>query len=245
LHFDDPVVGTRKVETLPIKQRRWKRGKSLCAYCGVEVATDGDHVVPKNLTTQEARQQTRNMLTVPACRDCNGNKGVYDEALQHYLLIDVDASSQPEASQIFDTKMEKAVLTNRVKLLDRFYEGQTVAEVTPNGIWLQDHFAVPIDFEPVRRALVYLVRGLHYLVFDEIKPEDEVAANIIERGSRLERADGFFALGIDGWHTQGDVFTVAWVSRAATHVYWMFDFYDRVLCIGRSAKTVPAPRPLQ
>ncbi len=227
---------------MPIKPRRWRRGRSLCAYCGVNVCTDGDHVVPDCLYTDEARRDIKNLLTVPACRDCNADKGTFDGPLQHYLLADVDASTHPQARQVFEAKMVEAISTNRVRLLDRFYEGEVVPEITANGLWVRDLYSVPFDFEPVRYALVYLVRGLHYLVFGETKLEVEASANVIERGKREELTEQFFSLGIDGWHSQGDVFTVAWIG-GATHVYWLFDFFDRVLCLGRSAKCQPLYGP--
>lgn len=227
---------------MSIKPHRWKRGKSLCAYCEVNLATDGDHVVPDCLYTDNSRRAIKNLLTVPACRDCNADKGWFDGPLQHYLLADVDASMHPQARHVFEAKMVEAVSTNRVRLLDRFYEGQVVPEITANGLWVRDLYSIPLDFEPVRKALVYLVRGLHYLVFGETKREDEVSANLVERGQRGELASQFFSLGIDGWHNQGDVFTVAWIG-GATHVYWLFDFFDRVLCLGRSVKTTPPYGP--
>ena len=228
---------------MAIKPRRWSRGKSLCAYCGVNVSSDGDHVVPDCLYTDEERRAIKNLLTVPACRDCNAEKGTFDGPLQHYLLADVDASEHPQAKQIFEGKMVTAISTNRVRLLDRFDERQLVPEVTANGLRLRDLYSIPVDFDPVRRALVCLIRGLHYLVLGETKGEDEASANVVERGKRGECFEQFVSLGIDDWHAQGDAFTVAWVSRGATHVDWQFDFFDRVLCIGRSAKSYPLHGP--
>lgn len=180
---------------------------------------------------------------MPACRSCNEAKGQFDGPLQHYVLIDVHASMHPEAQHLFDTKLAKAVSTNRVRLLDRYHEGRSVSEITANGLWVRENYEVPIDFEPIRQALIYLVRGLHYAVFGEVKQPDEVGANIVSRGERRGFADSFIQLGIDGFHTQGNVLSVAWMSRAATNVYWMFDFFDRILCMGRSAKTNPLYGP--
>ena len=227
---------------MAIKPRRWRRGRDLCAYCGVNVSTDGDHVVPDCLYTDEERRAITNVLTVPACRDCNADKGTFDAPSQHYLLADVEASEHPQAKQLFDAKMVKALATHRAVLLDRFHEGRMVSEITASGLWVRSLNRVPIDPEPVGTALVYIVRGLHYLVFGETKQEDEVRAAVIERGNREEVATQFFSLPIHDWHSQGDVFTVAWVEGAA-HVYWMFDFFNRVYCYGRSAKDHPLHGP--
>jgi len=70
------------------------------------VCTDGDYVVPDCLYTEEARKAVKNLLTVPACRDCNEEKGRFDGPLQHYLLADVDSGMHPEAQQLF-AKMEE------------------------------------------------------------------------------------------------------------------------------------------
>lgn len=144
---------------MAIKPIRWRRGRTLCAYCGVNVCTEGDHVVPDCLYTDESRQATKNLLTVPACDACNRDKGTFDGPLQHYLLADVDASEHPQAQRLFEAKMRAAVSINRVRLLDRFYEGQMVPEITGEGFWLRNLYAAPFDFEPARKALVYQVRA--------------------------------------------------------------------------------------
>ena len=152
---------------MAIKPRRWRRGRDLCAYCVVTVSTDGDHVVPGCLYTDEARRAINNLLTVPACRDCNADKGTFDAPLQHYLLADVDASEHPQAEQVLHSKMVDALSSNRVRLLDRLNERRVIPEITASGLWVRNLYEVPIDPEPVRRALVYILRGLHYLVIGE------------------------------------------------------------------------------
>ena len=227
---------------MPIAPCRWARGKSSCAYCGVAIATDGDHVVADCLYTNGARKRLKNVLTVPACHSCNELKGTFDASLQHYLLIDVDASRHPEAQQLFDSKLITAIATDRVRLVDRFHEGQTVSEFTLSGILIGDSFGIPIDSVPVRVALNYIVKGLHYAVFGEVKQTNEVATVIVEREERNRVAKGFFEMGIEGHHLQGDVFTVAWVI-GSSNVYWLFDFYSKVLCLGRSARSSPLYGP--
>jgi len=228
---------------MAIKPMKWSRGKSLCTYCGVHVATTGDHVVPDCLYTEEERRAIPNLMTVPACADCNVDKSRYDAPLQHYLLVHVDRSNHPQAQQVFGTSMQTAVITNRVRLLDRFYEGAVVPEFTPNGIYLGDNYAIPIDFEPVRRGLVYLVRGLHSSVLGEVKRDDEVGVKVIERDQREAFTASFIKLGLEDWHPQGDQFAAAWVSWGATHVYWLVEFFKAVQFLGRSAKTHPLYGP--
>ncbi len=225
-----------------IKPSRWRRGKSLCAYCGDNVCTDGDHVVPGCLYTPEERQTITNMLTVPSCRGCNARKSAFDSPLQHYLLMDVDASEHPTARQIFETKVVRAVSNNQAKLLDGFLQGQTVPEYSVNGLWTRDLYMFVIDSEPVTNALLYQLRGLHFLVFGETKRFEDVNVKIIERSRRLEVANQFCSIALTSWHSQGDVCTVAWIEVSA-HVYWLFDFYDRVLCLGRSVKSLPLCGP--
>jgi hypothetical protein len=182
------------------------------------------------------------MLTVPACSDCNGGKSTFDAPLQHYLLSDVDASEHPQARQLLFTKMRTAVSTHRAPLLDRFKEGTIIPEITPNRIWVRNPYQIPIDFQPVETGLVYLLRGLHYAVFGETKQPDEIGVDVIRREHREQAAEHFFSLGVGDWHSQGDVFAVAW-ANGSTHVYWMIEFFGAVLFMGRSAKTFPLYGP--
>lgn len=211
----------------------WSRGKSLCAYCGVALCTTGDHVIPKTLYTAEAHRE-RESLTVPACQACNADKSRFDNYLRDYLLINVTSSEHPIAKAIFNTKMEKAITTGRVRLLDRFDEGRLVPAFSEHGVHM--NYAIPANPKPVGRALNYLVRGLHYAAFDQTRSELDVRAYILDKSNVREDVLRFASRGVTGSFSQGEPFQAFWFSGGAHWIRWLLILYGTVGCTALSRK---------
>jgi len=76
---------------------RRKPPKGLCVYCGVNPATTRDYVIPECLFVPPLPS---NMVTVPACADCNTTKKAQDDPyLRDMLVYDSDSSAMwPRAS---------------------------------------------------------------------------------------------------------------------------------------------------
>jgi len=63
---------------------RRKSPKGLCVYCGVNPATTRDHVIPECLFVPPLPS---NMVTVPACADCNTTKKSQDDPYLRDMLV--------------------------------------------------------------------------------------------------------------------------------------------------------------
>jgi hypothetical protein len=58
------------------------RATQMCAICGVRLATTRDHVPPKAILV---RPFPKNLITVPACVECNNGSAPMDSDFRVYL----------------------------------------------------------------------------------------------------------------------------------------------------------------
>lgn len=59
--------------------------KKLCAYCGVNVATEREHVFARSMFPKDKRQ---NLVIVPTCSECNDN---YQKDEEYFRLMNASA----------------------------------------------------------------------------------------------------------------------------------------------------------
>lgn len=220
---------------MSLKTGRWKLGRVRCAYCGVELASTRDHPIPVNLYPLEERTKVQ-MLKVPSCQGCNGTKSQFDNFLRDYLTIDLDSSQHDLAQQLQVTKTVVAAASNQVRLLDSFYDGRTVPAFTRDGAFDGLAYEIPIDPEPVRNAVEWVVRGLHWAVFDETIQPADVRVSFVDRYKRQDAIVRMAVLGWSGHYTQGEPFTGAWIMGGAGKVYWALVFFDSVLFLATTQR---------
>jgi hypothetical protein len=129
-----------------------------CAYCD-RPATTRDHVPPQGLFTPPLPD---NLITVPACGDCNHGASGDDLVFRNELSI--MAGSFGESSKAAERlprslrriRRNKAILTRMVssaKLVERYSTG---------GIYLGYGYAVPVSPGVQERVIRRIVRGLHW-----------------------------------------------------------------------------------
>lgn len=71
-----------------------KRNGNLCVYCG-NAATTRDHVPPKGIFLEP---RPHNLITVPACNECNGGFSEDDEKFRNYVSFAVSADNKFSAT---------------------------------------------------------------------------------------------------------------------------------------------------
>ena len=94
------------------KRRRGKSGD--CTYCQRRVADTRDHVVPRALFTPPL---PKNLVTVPACNECNQRKGEDDDYLRDYLATDFAGSGSSIADTLLRGKIRRSVARNQSELI--------------------------------------------------------------------------------------------------------------------------------
>jgi hypothetical protein len=132
--------------------------QELCAYCG-NPATTRDHVPPQSLFNPPL---PNNLITVPACDQCNNGVSDDDEVFRNELSFMAGSFGEsPKAAQRLQPTMRgirrnKAMLTRMVK------SAQRVERYTQSGLYLGHGFAVPLMPGVQQRVITRIVRGLYW-----------------------------------------------------------------------------------
>jgi hypothetical protein len=132
----------------------------VCIYCGQLKEVTKDHVIPKCLFTQP---YPLNLVTVPACDNCNREKSLNDDYLRDYLVTDNYVSQSPTAQEIFIQKtlssqrQGSSVIAREVVSKARFEP-----LYTKGGIYIGDFPSLQIDGKRIETIFKTFVKGLYY-----------------------------------------------------------------------------------
>src|SRR5579875_1495964 len=151
-----------------------RRPKGLCVYCGVRRATTRDHVIPQCLFVPPL---PTNMVTVPACDECNTTKKAQDDPyLRDMLVFDNDCQHHPVVQKLFDGKAMRAARTNRSVVARTAMTSAALHGMRPRhsigGLYLGHYYLVDLDAERVDRILSTIVKGLYYRILRQRLPDD-------------------------------------------------------------------------
>jgi len=211
----------------------------LCVYCGEKEATTMDHVAPKCLFGDP---KPPNLITVPACADCNNRKSQDDTLLRDALAVDID-NKHPIAKHLLDTKVKRAVQRNRseiARLIAKASEAQPRFDY--EGKSLGDAHRVDLASGTMDRILSRMVRGLYCSETGEILRKDHEFVV-------LRQPTGMFSqlyerMGNPPTGKLGSVFGFAWVRvNDPLKMIWLLWFYDSVVYSVMSRVIQPSTVP--
>ena len=83
---------------------------NICAYCG-KPADTVDHVIPKGLYPESIRSNSPQLLTVPACRECNESFSDDEEHFRNVITVMGEASGA--VKELFNDKVHKSFVTGK------------------------------------------------------------------------------------------------------------------------------------
>jgi hypothetical protein len=210
-----------------------------CVYCGQIGSCTRDHVIPKALFPGPLPS---NMLTVPACFDCNQRKGELDTYLRDVVTADLSSYGNPAARAVLEGQVRRSVRSNR-SLLWRGAAARTrwVEVHTPGGIYLGNVPAMPLDGGRLNRALIMVTKGLFAECFHQRLPADcdfdigRVDLPLVaQQWDRLMQpgALGPFAIGKEVF-----VFAAFVSSNEPLIAHWLLGFYTSVFFIVTTKST--------
>lgn len=147
-----------------------------CLYCDKNEATTKDHVPPKGLFPDP---KPSDLLTVPACLECNQGYMQDDE----YFQISMSAQAayrEPNATTIWREKVVPGlnrdpliVRPNRRPLRTKILKGMVRASITtPAGIKTGEVLAIPFDIARTERVVKRIVQGLLWALYNRRLPPD-------------------------------------------------------------------------
>jgi len=150
------------------KKVQFRAPPKKCVYCGGTADTTRDHVPPRSLFLEPLPKQ---LITVPACSDCNGGFGELDTAFQEWLGFSLGVATS-DRSRYWTEKLLPNVQNNqrrRREIVDRL---QAIKVTDPIRQAPVEMYALPLEADIQERMIVRLVRGLWFKEFHEILPAD-------------------------------------------------------------------------
>ncbi|MGH7072849.1 MAG: HNH endonuclease [Stellaceae bacterium] len=163
----------------------------ICAYCG-EPACTVDHVPPRCLFTPPLPS---NLITIPACKNCNNGASDDDEVFRNELSI--MAGSFRESANAAERLQPSLRSMRRNKATRKRVVGaRPVERYSAGGIYLGYGYAVPMTPDAHNRVLTRIVRGLYWhhfearlgkdacielVLIDKTKPNWEGALSVLKR----------------------------------------------------------------
>ncbi len=203
--------------------------KALCAYCGVS-ANDRDHVPPKCLFPEP---RPRDLITVPACRSCNGGRSAEDEWFKTLLVIRADVQGHSAAQQllpsVFRSWKRPQAHSITQSLVSTLHD---VAIRSPSGLHLCTAPAYLVDTGRLVAYLERLDRGLFFHETSTRLPDKaKVTASASFEFAEALRQEAVSML--DGRTIRscgGGIFQYVWnhVPDDATTSVWILEFYEHV-----------------
>lgn len=131
-----------------------------CVYCGQKASLTSDHIPPKNLFP---KPRPSNLITVPACHNCNQSASKDDEYLRLMLVMREDVFEQPAAADIWKKtfkglkRPESLTFTkNILKSISR------KPAYTDSGIFNGNKASYNVDFSRLDAVVERIIRGLFY-----------------------------------------------------------------------------------
>jgi hypothetical protein len=145
-----------------------KRKRGICTYCGKEKKLTRDHVFPKSLFIKSDPE----MLTVPACNDCNQVKSRGDSDLEIFANLDINGSSHADNLQHIERIIQRGQSTVDW-LLKTVNSSREMTVQTDAGIIVGKSIKIEnYNFDRILEALNMSVRGLYFDSRGDILPAD-------------------------------------------------------------------------
>jgi hypothetical protein len=209
--------------------KREPRRKGHCPYCGELRSLTRDHVIPKCLFPGPLPQ---NMLTVPACDECNGRKARHDGFLRDLLVTDVAGAESPLAQRVFAQKTMRSHQQGKSLLARIALEGAIPVPVLKETGEEDLAFVSRFDFGRAMEMFSFVVRGLYYALRRVILPPDcEFQVGRLFAHGLDEAIAWFNEYGAICPYSVGNgVFSCVYNYVRSNEVitFWLLEFYDRV-----------------
>jgi hypothetical protein len=152
------------------KQRRMKgvQKHGVCVYCGEQGPITQDHVFPEVIFLVLDEQ----MITVPACSNCQQTKGLGDRDLRNFMIMDIGGSQHPDANEMAARMLKESNVRIRSWVRKQLESAKEVELVTDNGIIVGQAIEFGFNMDRIMVAQEMVVRGLYYHEKGMMLPQD-------------------------------------------------------------------------
>jgi hypothetical protein len=198
----------------------------VCAYCGrrAEKLTR-DHVIPRNLYAPAYRAAANELITVPACLECN-RMWCDDEAHFRYMLVLAGEPNEP-VRELWDGKVRRSFdKKDGERRLRELLEQMIPVMLNGN----ERHMVYPGADPRVRRVLRKVIRGLCYWL-DIMSPVPDEVVWVDALRFPVPQA-------ISGGMASGEVvprifsYRYSVLEEPPFRSFWLLTFYEKRVFIG-------------
>ena len=208
-----------------------KPKSKLCAYCGNNLATTRDHVIPKCLFVQPLPM---NMITVPCCEPCNNDLSKHEDYIRDMLTVDIRTYQNPTAQAVFNGSVLRSAGYGSSDIARSATFNSSPARLfTESGIYVEDGVAIPLDVSRYTLVFEMMIRGLYYYHFHQTLPEKyKVKVNQMSIGSVKNLVASLPSC--SGPYNLGDVFSYLYVYAEEDQAWssWYLAFYNSIIVTG-------------
>jgi hypothetical protein len=211
--------------------------RPMCVYCDQREGTTNDHVVPKSVFLPPL---PGNMVVVPACEPCNGEKSKDDDYLRDMLLLDWENETHPMAQGELKKKLIRSIGHNRSHLIR---EGRRTRRPTPfhsiGGVYLCTAPAIPLDQARINRIFGRIVRGLYYRFTEETRLPADCSFEVGKiHPMAKEQTARIFDRPEARMYTMGDSFHCVYVipKKNPTVSLWLLQLLNVLVMVATNAE---------
>jgi hypothetical protein len=174
------------------------------------------------------------MVTVPVCEPCNQEKAKDEPYLRDFLTTDLYGYEHPDAQALFQRKVKRSIQHNSSDFARDARERNFPQPVfTPQGIYLGNVTAVPVEKARIDRVLALMVRGLVYHLQKQRIPQDYVfGVNLIKPEGVVDTIRNFAVLPHEEPFSWGEQVCECVFVQAADNpatMLWLLRFYRGVI----------------
>jgi hypothetical protein len=201
----------------------------ICAYCGQNTATTKDHVFPLCLFTQPL---PANMITVPACDQCNNSKSGDDHYVRDMLVTDYRTFHNSTAKSLVMGHVTRSAVygSSEIATAARLHS-EVVEMITESGIYVGDYYKVPLQSQRVEEAFRMMLRGLYHYHFKQRLGDDlALDTKFVTPQQAQYLWEMLQHVPFSGPFQKGNIVTYAFCSPVGSpsDTVWLICFYDTI-----------------
>ena len=133
--------------------------RKVCAYCGKDGTLTKDHVPPKLLFLPSARQ---NLITVPACVECNGGFSKEDEYLRLVLSIRQEVEDGPSGAFLWDNVLRSLKHPEAARMKAKVVKSVHRVKIRDHDGTERKGLALETDYVRLKLTAQRIIKGLFY-----------------------------------------------------------------------------------
>ncbi|MBW2739067.1 MAG: hypothetical protein JRE64_09510 [Deltaproteobacteria bacterium] len=204
--------------------------RRICSYCGERIATDKEHVFPRNLYPESKATSRVQRLTIPSCNICNN--GWSDDEVHFRNMLALAGQPNESRRELWETTIHRSLRqpdgARRIKdLVD------SMRSVEIDG--RPRHMVFPGQDPRVVRVVSKVVRGLchHHEIMSAV-PESRVWVDIMEYMVPEQ-----FLSDLTYAHLEKDIaeYRYSVIEDLGIQSAWLITFFERITFIGIVSST--------